>query len=116
MGRRAAGQELRRVWSAYLVFADGSGDWDCALRWNNGTVNPLGLYDLDRKIRPVGRAYKKLISEWSNVLPAQSVCLAVPLVMPKETDEPFAVRRRRMMAELLRNSHMFTQAAAEEPA
>ncbi len=42
-------------------------DWDCALRWNNGTVNPLGLYDLDRKIRPVGRAYKKLISEWSNV-------------------------------------------------
>ncbi len=49
-------------------------------------------------------------------LPAQSVCLAVPLVMPKETDEPFAVRRRRMMAELLRNSHMFTQAAAEEPA
>ncbi len=91
-------------------------DWDCALRWNNGTVNPLGLYDLDRKIRPVGRAYKKLISEWSNVLPAQSVCLAVPLVMPKETDEPFAVRRRRMMAELLRNSHMFTQAAAEEPA
>ena len=30
-------------------------DWDIALREDNGRVNPLGLYDLDRKIRPVGR-------------------------------------------------------------
>ncbi len=37
-------------------------DWDTALREKNGRVNPLGLYDLDRKIRPVGRAYKKLIA------------------------------------------------------
>ena len=29
-------------------------DWDMALRENN-RVNPLGLYDLDRNIRPVGR-------------------------------------------------------------
>ena len=34
-------------------------DWDTALREENGHVNPLGLYDLDRKIRPVGRAYKQ---------------------------------------------------------
>ena len=26
-------------------------DWDTALRENNGHVNPLGLYDLDRNIR-----------------------------------------------------------------
>lgn len=43
-------------------------DWDSALRKNAGNVNPLGLYDLDRKIRPVGEAYKKLIEEWRPVL------------------------------------------------
>jgi beta-glucosidase len=40
-------------------------DWDTALREENGRVNPLGLYDLDRKIRPVGRAYRELIRQWS---------------------------------------------------
>ena len=30
-------------------------DWDSALRDIRGNVNPLGLYDLDRNIRPVGR-------------------------------------------------------------
>ena len=59
-------------------------DWDTALRENNGRENPLGLYDLDRKIRPVGEAYKTLIREWRDVLPTQSVCLRVPLVMPHE--------------------------------
>ena len=65
-------------------------DWDSALRENNGTVNPLGLYDLDRKIRPVGEAYKKLISQWSAVLPAQSVCLQIPLVPINDTEKPYA--------------------------
>jgi len=54
-------------------------DWDTALREKNGNVNPLGLFDLDRKIRNVGRAYKQLIADWRNVLPAQSVCLIVPI-------------------------------------
>jgi beta-glucosidase len=40
-------------------------DWDTALREKNDRVNPLGLYDLDRSIRPVGRAYKTLIEQWS---------------------------------------------------
>jgi beta-glucosidase len=39
-------------------------DWDVALRERNNRVNSLGLYDLDRKIRPVGKAYKKLIADW----------------------------------------------------
>jgi beta-glucosidase len=39
-------------------------DWDTALREDNGRVYPVGLYDLDRNIRAVGRAYKKLIREW----------------------------------------------------
>lgn len=60
-------------------------DWDTALREQNGNVNPLGLYDLDRKIRAVGRCYKQLISDWRDVLPAQSVCLVVPIVPPSRS-------------------------------
>ena len=55
-------------------------DWDTALRENNSNINPLGLYDLNRQIRPVGKAYKTLISDWCEVLPTQSVCLQVPVV------------------------------------
>jgi len=58
-------------------------DWDVALREDRGRVNPLGLYDLDRKPRPVGKAYKQLIKDWREVLPAQSVCLTVPLAEEK---------------------------------
>jgi beta-glucosidase/6-phospho-beta-glucosidase/beta-galactosidase len=39
-------------------------DWDTALREDNGRVNPCGLVDLDRKIRPVGHAYAQLIKDW----------------------------------------------------
>ena len=60
-------------------------DWDTALREQNGNVNPLGLFDLDRKIRNVGKAYKQLIADWRNVLPAQSVCLIVPI---KKVSDP----------------------------
>ena len=58
-------------------------DWDSALCIDAGNVNPLGLYDLDRNIRPVGEAYKKIISEWGTVLPTKSVCLRLPIVMPE---------------------------------
>ncbi|MBE7941173.1 MULTISPECIES: family 1 glycosylhydrolase [Ramlibacter] len=70
-------------------------DWDSALRLNRGQVNPLGLYDLDRRIRPVGEAYKRLIADWREVLPTQSVCLQVPIVLPSEHDEARARRHRR---------------------
>ncbi len=63
-------------------------DWDTALREQNGNVNPLGLFDLDRNIRNVGTAYKKLISDWRDVLPASSVCLAVPILTPSQTVWP----------------------------
>jgi beta-glucosidase/6-phospho-beta-glucosidase/beta-galactosidase len=61
-------------------------DWDTALREQNLNVNPVGLFDLDRNIRPVGRAYKQLLTDWAQVLPTQSVCLRVPLVAPGEQD------------------------------
>lgn len=50
-------------------------DWDTALREDNGNINPLGLFDINRKIRPVGAAYKKLVEQWRDILPTESVCL-----------------------------------------
>ena len=47
-------------------------DWDTALREDNGHVNPLGLFDLERKIMPVGKAYKKIIEQWQDVLISES--------------------------------------------
>ena len=52
-------------------------DWDSALRENNGRINPLGLCDLERRIRPVGRAYKQLIREWRETLPTESTVLRI---------------------------------------
>jgi beta-glucosidase/6-phospho-beta-glucosidase/beta-galactosidase len=50
-------------------------DWDTCLREDNGTVDPLGLVDLDRNVRPVGRTYQNLIREWQDILPTNSVFL-----------------------------------------
>jgi beta-glucosidase/6-phospho-beta-glucosidase/beta-galactosidase len=50
-------------------------DWDTTLREDNGHVNPLGLFDLDRKIRPVGEAYQRLVQQWRHVMPLESFCL-----------------------------------------
>ncbi len=47
-------------------------DWDTALREENNNVNECGLFDLARKIRPVGEAYKKLIDRWREILPTES--------------------------------------------
>jgi hypothetical protein len=50
-------------------------NWDSTLRENNGNVNPVGLYDLDRKIRPVGEQYRRLVVQWREVLSAKKICL-----------------------------------------
>jgi beta-glucosidase len=77
-------------------------DWDTALREVNNRVHKVGLYDLDRNIRPVGGAYKKLIEDWGELLPASSHCLVVPVVSPGDTDTPHARRQRRQAAQRLR--------------
>jgi len=59
-----------------------------------GRVHTAGLYDLNRQRRPVGDAYRQLIREWRRLLPAQSVCLQMPITLPSEFDEPLAIRRR----------------------
>jgi hypothetical protein len=55
-------------------------DWDTALGEKNDRVNPLGLFDLDRNLRPVGRAYKKLIAQWGHLplLPGGPLTLCLP--------------------------------------
>jgi beta-glucosidase/6-phospho-beta-glucosidase/beta-galactosidase len=50
-------------------------DWDSALRNDAGNVNPLGLYDLQRNIRPVGEAYKNLIKQWKKAIENESYVL-----------------------------------------
>ncbi len=47
-------------------------DWDSALRNDDGIINELGLYDLNRKIMPVGEAYKNLIAGWKDILQEES--------------------------------------------
>ncbi len=47
-------------------------DWDTALREDAGRVNELGLYDLNRNIMPVGKAYKKIIEQWKGVIEEES--------------------------------------------
>ena len=39
-------------------------DWDIGLAEKRGTVNACGLYDLDRRPRPVEAAYRMLLSEF----------------------------------------------------
>ena len=77
-------------------------DWDTALREKNGNVNSVGLYDLDRNIRNVGRAYKKLISDWRDVLPASSLCLVVPIVSPADSDRHYAREQQELAKRRLR--------------
>src|SRR3954464_15447320 len=79
-------------------------DWDSALRDDVGNVNAVGLYDLDRNIRPVGRQYKRLIADWSSVLPTQSYCLVLPLDMPEEhaTEPAVAAKSARLRRHAVR--------------
>lgn len=42
-------------------------DWDTALREKNDRINALGLFDLDRNLRPVGEAYRRLIAQWGHM-------------------------------------------------
>jgi beta-glucosidase len=85
-------------------------DWDTALREQNGRVNPLGLFDLDRRIRPVGEAYRQLIHDWRAVLPTQSVCLRLPVVFPDEYKRPGA------MGETPEWAHVLERTTPTEPA
>jgi beta-glucosidase/6-phospho-beta-glucosidase/beta-galactosidase len=42
-------------------------DWDIALAEKKGKVNECGLYDMNRKPRPVADAYKMLLEEYGQI-------------------------------------------------
>jgi len=43
-------------------------DWQHCLRVERNEVHPVGLFDLARRERPVGAAYRALIARWSGML------------------------------------------------
>jgi beta-glucosidase/6-phospho-beta-glucosidase/beta-galactosidase len=47
-------------------------DWDSALRNDDGIINELGLYDLDRKMMPVGEDFRELVVQWKEILDEES--------------------------------------------
>jgi beta-glucosidase len=85
-------------------------DWDTALREKNNRVHPVGLFDLNRQIRAVGRSYKQLIADWRDVLPTQSICLSVPVIRPSEYKDRFAIRQKREARDL-RDTELATEGA-----
>src|SRR5688500_3627914 len=114
VGQCAAGAQQRSAaCRLHVVLADRSSRLGHHARQDRGTVNPLGLYDLDRQIRPVGRAYKQLIERWQTVLPVQSVCLMVPVVLPSEYEEAGATRRREWMREYHRAEQSYRQSGGQ---
>jgi beta-glucosidase/6-phospho-beta-glucosidase/beta-galactosidase len=42
-------------------------DWDTQLAQKNGHLNACGLFDMERKPRPVAAAYRQLIAEFSSI-------------------------------------------------
>jgi beta-glucosidase/6-phospho-beta-glucosidase/beta-galactosidase len=52
-------------------------DWDSALRECAGRVNPLGLYNLDRRIRPVGQAFRQLLTLWRDIVTSDARLLSL---------------------------------------
>ncbi|WP_254049797.1 family 1 glycosylhydrolase [Novosphingobium sp. TH158] len=84
-----------------------SGRWEGSLV--HGASNPVGLFDLDRNMRPVGHAYRRLIAGWRDLLPAQSVCLLMPVVLPSEYNLPLSRRRRETI------HRYYTQRSSQMP-
>ena len=58
-------------------------DWDTALCKDDGVINELGLYDMNRKITPVGKAYKKLITNWKDVIGSENYGLYLMLIIER---------------------------------
>ena len=55
-------------------------DWDVFLRERRGHVNPVGLYDLDRRERPVGAAFRNLVRDYGKVEAWESALTALDAI------------------------------------
>lgn len=53
-------------------------DWDTALREDNGNINSFGMYDVDRRIRPVGEAYQRIIAQYTPEMNAMGDVFTTP--------------------------------------
>jgi hypothetical protein len=42
-------------------------DWDIQLAERRGNVNACGLFDMERKPRPVAHSYRSLLDEFSGI-------------------------------------------------
>jgi beta-glucosidase/6-phospho-beta-glucosidase/beta-galactosidase len=47
-------------------------DWQYGLRVERNDLHPVGLFDLDRRARPVAQRYREIIAQWSPVLVSQT--------------------------------------------
>ena len=65
-------------------------DWDVALRERRGTVNPVGLFDLDRRERPVAGAFRRLVRDYGHLQAWDSA-----LDAPRRDRRPGPARRLR---------------------
>jgi beta-glucosidase len=52
-------------------------DWQHALRVERNDLHPVGLYDLDRRVRPVGVRYRELVAQWRPALAGDTRQLTV---------------------------------------
>ena len=49
----------------------------------------------------MGEAYKRLITQWRDVLPTQSLCLTVPIVMPQDAEGEHAAKQRERAKQMI---------------
>jgi beta-glucosidase len=47
-------------------------DWQHGLRIERNDLHPVGLYDLERRARPVAQRYREIISQWTPVFASQT--------------------------------------------
>jgi beta-glucosidase/6-phospho-beta-glucosidase/beta-galactosidase len=59
-------------------------DWDSALARERGVVNPVGLFDLQRRPRPVAAAYRTVLEEFAEepLLPENAIPLSGTDIFP----------------------------------
>ncbi|MGI4880145.1 MAG: hypothetical protein ACRYG4_21960 [Janthinobacterium lividum] len=68
MGQRHADAARRRAGPGFTWYSlIDQIDWDIGLAEKRGTVNPCGLFDLDRRPRPVANAYRALLAEFGQI-------------------------------------------------
>ncbi|MEO7963999.1 MAG: family 1 glycosylhydrolase [Gemmatimonadaceae bacterium] len=65
MGLRAAGIPVHGF--TWYSLTD-QVDWQYALRVEHNHVHPVGLYDMTRRLRPVGQRYREIVAGWKDQL------------------------------------------------